>query len=601
MLFITVVRLTAAVRQSDIRKMICLIDEAGTGGACSSGTLTHSDDRKHSQTQDGPQAMSDDYEPAAKLRRADVAGDVIIPESASMVKMPSRRTQWTEDQKLAAVNRARQSRSIAKAARELKINPAQLGRWLHDADQASMKAREAQMSPREILAAELEALRCKRKERCGKHGLPEEGEFTVFLRIVAYRSRGLPLGLSHVSRIALAVSQSMKLSYDFMASYNWTRHFLKRYNFSKRRGTTGSVSEGLSEEDKAYWKRIYLARIAYIAENNKIPAALCFHADETGVELLPNSNYTLDHKGTRHVAISHMDEKKQATVMLGGNMAGLVLRPFIIFQGISSAKLLVQLEEDLMEHRENHEFPELEPISQGHSTSHWMNKDMAKIWVKEILLPAVREETAKKGLQSDHPFMLVWDVHSSHRHPDVLEWMKEEFPQVRFCFVPAKCTSFLQVVDVGMARPFKMSVTKQKEDWMRREVDVFEFGLDDEARQSELSAENAGPEDRSYEQDISLCGIDQTVTSTPEVPRPPSGGVHVDPAPYAAICTKAQALRKHFVAWVHEAAVHLQRIEACKKGVEQIGINHAFDRTAKGNRHACHKSTLVSWADIAFC
>jgi hypothetical protein len=61
----------------------------------------------------------------------------------------------------------------------------------------------------------------------------------------------------------------------------------------------------------------------------------------------------------------------------------------------------------------------------------------------------------------------VWSVHKSE---EFRLWLGNEQPRVKLVFVPANCTSKLQVADVALQRPFKYGLTSRFNDWAAQEV-----------------------------------------------------------------------------------------------------------------------------------
>jgi hypothetical protein len=61
--------------------------------------------------------------------------------------------------------------------------------------------------------------------------------------------------------------------------------------------------------------------------------------------------------------------------------------------------------------------------------------------------------------------ILVIDAWSVHRSAEFRSWMEKNHPLMHLVYVPANCTSHLQVADVALQKPFKSKIRNQFSDW----------------------------------------------------------------------------------------------------------------------------------------
>ena len=73
----------------------------------------------------------------------------------------------------------------------------------------------------------------------------------------------------------------------------WAKSLLKRMHFTKRRGTTKSK---MPVEDFRKRKSMFLQEIIDIVEMEEIPCDLIFNWDQTGLNLVPVSLWTMERK-----------------------------------------------------------------------------------------------------------------------------------------------------------------------------------------------------------------------------------------------------------------------------------------------------------------
>ena len=82
--------------------------------------------------------------------------------------------------------------------------------------------------------------------------------------------------------------------------------------------------------------------------------------DETGVNVVPTSNWTLHFQGSKQVLITGIDDKRQLTMVLAITPTGKLLPPQIIYQGKTDKVHPV------------FNFPESWHIN--HTSNHWSNE-----------------------------------------------------------------------------------------------------------------------------------------------------------------------------------------------------------------------------------
>ena len=83
-------------------------------------------------------------------------------------------------------------------------------------------------------------------------------------------------------------------------SPTWAKSLLTRMNFTQRRGTT-KAKVNIKEFEAA--KTRFLQEIIEVVKVEEIPVELIFNWDQTGLNLVPVSSWTMDLKGSKRVAI----------------------------------------------------------------------------------------------------------------------------------------------------------------------------------------------------------------------------------------------------------------------------------------------------------
>ena len=101
-------------------------------------------------------------------------------------------------------------------------------------------------------------------------------------------------------------------------------------NFCKRRGTKAAKK---LPDDFQTLKAKYLERIKAKVKQFNIPPQLIINIGETGVPIVPVSQWTLEETGSTSVPITGLDDKRQITALLACTVCGDLLDPQLLYQG----------------------------------------------------------------------------------------------------------------------------------------------------------------------------------------------------------------------------------------------------------------------------
>jgi hypothetical protein len=149
------------------------------------------------------------------------------------------------------------------------------------------------------------------------------------------------------------------------------------------------------------------------------------------------------------------DDKRQITAMIAVTLTGEMLPVQLIFQGKTA-----RVEPDASKH--------VGHITTTHSANHWANVDTTMEFLRQVA--AYRNNVIdKEGLLATTPALLIWDVFYTHREPEVMEFCRRN--NIHLLFVPANCTSFLQLCDVAVNKSWKSSLANS---FVRFLADVFQ-------------------------------------------------------------------------------------------------------------------------------
>lgn len=86
-------------------------------------------------------------------------------------------------------------------------------------------------------------------------------------------------------------------------------------------------------------------------------------------------------------------------------------------------------------------------------------------WIAKVLLPHSERMISTHNLDANAHILLLLDCWAVHKSAEFRGWLQTEHPRIHTVFVPANCTSKLQLADVALQRPFKSSITQSFSDW----------------------------------------------------------------------------------------------------------------------------------------
>lgn len=241
---------------------------------------------------------------------------------------------------------------------------------------------------------------------------------------------------------------------------------LDRNGIVRRRVTHQAQNTRLSNEVMEDWQAYILRKQDMFG----IIDANVANFDETNVYFAPDSAETLNKKGERTVSVRKADCSMRCTAMIGVSMLGEKLPPYIIYQG--SEKVTGRIKRDMDKVNEEREvkivangFDSLEGKLSVHGYSleqvyavqskAWMDERLMLDWIAKVWKPWAEKRVGPK--------MLIIDEFRAHMTGNVRRAIEECDTFLEF--IPGGYTSKLQVMDVGLNKPFKDKVREGYEGW----------------------------------------------------------------------------------------------------------------------------------------
>jgi hypothetical protein len=247
----------------------------------------------------------------------------------------------------------------------------------------------------------------------------------------------------------------------FNVSIPWTRDLVRTnlgWSFKKATGAARKLPNNWMEQGEKMTQRA-----AYLMKAHSIPPTMFVNTDQTGIHLVSfGGARTWTKKGSKHVLVHGMDDKRQITCLVSSSAAGNLLPFQLIFTGTTDRCLPPR--------NIGRQECEDESWHLTYSNNHWSNLQTCKDFVIHILEPYRQKQAKEMGLEKDAKLIWLLDCWSVHMSKDFTSWVKEKYPQILLIFVPANCTSVLQPANVIIQRPFKHSFKLQFDTYTSQDI-----------------------------------------------------------------------------------------------------------------------------------
>ena len=179
----------------------------------------------------------------------------------------------------------------------------------------------------------------------------------------------------------------------------------KRMGFVRRLETTRKVL--IPDSLKKELEKSYLHDIIKKIEDNDIPPSLFLNLDQTPSKYIPVLNKTMAQKGSKTVPINGSTEKRMITVPFTITLDGHFLPVQLIYGGKTSKSLP----------RVN--FPK--SFSLSANPKHYSNEQESIKVLEEIIIPYIKKERERLGMEKDQVTLLIMDVFKGQMTSPVLK------------------------------------------------------------------------------------------------------------------------------------------------------------------------------------
>jgi hypothetical protein len=98
----------------------------------------------------------------------------------------------------------------------------------------------------------------------------------------------------------------------------------------------------------------------------------------------------------------------------------------------------------------------------SNTDTYWSTFPLMCDYVCDILVPYWTRKKELIGAPDDQECILQLDVWSVHKSVQFRTWLDQQYPWIKYRFVPGGCTGIAQPCDVGVQRPFKLAIKRSQ-------------------------------------------------------------------------------------------------------------------------------------------
>ena len=233
-------------------------------------------------------------------------------------------------------------------------------------------------------------------------------------------------------------------------SKDWAKYVLKRMGCVKRRSSTKAKVMPQNFDEV---KLNFLQDVENIIAMDKIPTDMIINWDQTSMNYVPVTSWTMESEGSKKVEIVAKDNKRQITAVLVGSLKGDFLPLQIIYEGKTSRCL-----------------PTVKFPPDWHATfseNHWSNEETMHDYLVKILIPYIQEKRKNLQLGADYPALVLFDNFNGQCTERLLKLLDNNINSV---IIPANCTDRLQPMDVSVNKFAKEYLCRRFQQWYAERI-----------------------------------------------------------------------------------------------------------------------------------
>ena len=111
----------------------------------------------------------------------------------------------------------------------------------------------------------------------------------------------------------ILMSKDANLLSSITLTKAWAKYLLNRMGFVKQKATTKAK---VNVEHFEEIRQNFLSEVKNVIAIDEIPPEMVINFDQTGINYIPVSSWTMEVEGAKHVEVAGKDDKRQITVVL---------------------------------------------------------------------------------------------------------------------------------------------------------------------------------------------------------------------------------------------------------------------------------------------
>ena len=272
------------------------------------------------------------------------------------------------------------------------------------------------------------------------------------------RSRGCPINTSIVIGVGKGIVMNdgnvvsrMGNNVPMSLTKDWAKYVMKRMGYVKRRGNTKAK---VNIENFEEMRELYLHEIQNAVIMDEIPPEMVINFDQTGINYVPTSSWSMEREGAKRVEIIGKEDKRQITAVFAGTYTGDFLPIQLVYQGKTPRCL-----------------PSFQFPSDWHATysaNHWSNEETMTDYFNKIILPYITDKRNQLNLSSNHPALLIFDNFKGQCTQDILKLLDTN--NIDVVIIPPNCTDRLQPLDLSVNKPAKEYLRDKFQNWYASQI-----------------------------------------------------------------------------------------------------------------------------------
>ena len=232
---------------------------------------------------------------------------------------------------------------------------------------------------------------------------------------------------------------------------DWAKSLLRRMGMVKRRVSSKSK---VNVEEFDVLKEEFLLSIRNVVSLDEVPPALIINWDQTAIQYVPVSSWTMEIEGTKRIELAGKDDKRQITAVFGASMEGDFLPAQLVYQG-KTTRFLPQVE-----------FPTNWHFT--YSENHWSNENTMKDCIHKIILPYITKKRDDLKLSAGYPALILFDNFKAQCTSSLLKTLDNN--NVTVVLIPPNCTDRLQPLDISVNKAAKEFMRREFQKWYAQQV-----------------------------------------------------------------------------------------------------------------------------------